>query len=197
LESALLTISGNVGGAGHSAHAVRNYDRNGKPTNWTVFEVGPRDSNSGKIAYEQLSSNPLDPIQAILAGSLGGSSVSSSSGIASGSTSGTFSTAGGTVVTYVIHAGVSLYTVYSLNELKGEFDRITIFNTTREQDQSIFNASRIYGENFGNYNILTNNCSQYAARALAAGGINTTNNPIPNVAHTYAEKNNKDKIKNK
>jgi len=52
--------------------------------------------------------------------------------------------------------------------------------------------------NFGQYNLLTNNCSQYAAGSLSEGGINTSKNPIPIMAHAYAEKNNSDiRIKNK
>jgi RHS repeat-associated protein len=186
LDSALLTKKGSVFGAGHSAHAVQNYDAYGNVTGWTVYEVGP---TSGSY----LSSNPLDPIQAVLAGSLGGSSVGSTSGINAGIRAGTGTTLVGRAVASIVMVGVNTYTV-GLNDFPDQFNRITVFNTTSEEDNLIRNASKQLGENFGKYNILTNNCSQYSAAALAAGGLKTTQFLVPNIAHTYADKNNESRI---
>jgi RHS repeat-associated protein len=186
LNSALLTDKGSVLGAGHSAHAVQNYDESGAPTNWTVYEVG-------RTTGEHFSSNPLDPIQAVLAGSAGGSSIGSTSGSGSGTVAGSATAAGGGTAAALVSVGVNTYQVDDLNELS-RFDRVTEFNTTRAEDDAIRNASVQLGQNFGNYNVLTNNCSQYSAASLAAGGLNTTQNPVPNVAHNYADKNNEERI---
>jgi hypothetical protein len=190
LDSALLTEKGGVFGAGHSAHAVQNYDEFGNFTGWTVYEVGITQKGA-------LSSNPLDPVQALWAGSLGGSSAGSTSGSGAGTTMGISTTIVGTQVASMIMVGVNTYTVNNLNELPSRFDRITVFNTSNAEDDLIRAASEQLGKDFDKYNILTNNCSQYSAASLTAGGLNTTQNPIPNVAHTYAESNNKDRIVNK
>jgi RHS repeat-associated protein len=91
LDSALLTEKGGVFGAGHSAHAVQNYDNSGNVTGWTVYEVRPTEGT-------YLSSNPLDPAQAVFAGSLGGSSAGSTSGDVAGTTVGAGTTIVGTQV---------------------------------------------------------------------------------------------------
>lgn len=69
------------------------------------------------------------------------------------------------------------------------------FATNKEQDKAVINAAEQYGRNFGSYNI-TNNCSQYTSKALSAGGIETTQHPIPNKANAYARANNKGLVKN-
>jgi hypothetical protein len=190
LDSALLTDKGGVFGAGHSAHAVQNYNDSGNITGWTVYEVGRSEKGA-------LSSNPLDPIQAILAGSIGGSSIGSTSGGTAGSTTGTGTAAVGLTAASAVMVGVNKYEVSSLKELPDRFDRITVFNTTPAEDKSIKDASEQLGKDFGNYNVLKNNCSQYSAASLAAGGLMTTQNPVPNTAHTYADNMNKDRISDK
>jgi RHS repeat-associated protein len=177
LDSALLTEKGAIFGAGHSAHAVQNYDESGTVTGWTIYEVGI----AGKGA---LSSNPLDPSQALLAGSLGGSTVGTVSGSEAGIIAGTGTIIVGTIVASEIRVGVNTYTV---TELPARFDRKTVFSTTRAEDESIRNASEQLGKDFGEYNVLTNNCSQYSAASLASGSLKTTQFPIPNIAHAFAD----------
>jgi len=145
----------------------------------------------------EYSYSSLNPLNAFLAGSIGGSSVSSSSGVGNGIAAGIGITIAGGVATSIIESSVSSYIVSNINDLRSEFNNITIFNTTQEQDKSIKNASETNGKEFGQYSLLTNNCSQYAASSLEAGGLSTTQNPIPNAAHAYADKNNKDLIKSK
>jgi hypothetical protein len=173
----------------NSDHAVQNYDDSGAPTDWTVYEVGPT-----KDGVKALSGNPLDPIQAVLAGSAGGSSIGSTSGSGSGAVAGSATVGGGGTASALVPVGVNTYNVGDLNELS-RFDRVTVFNTTQAEDDAIRSASEQLGKDFGNYNVLTNNCTQYSAASLAAGGLKTTQNPVPNVAHTYAENQNKDKVK--
>jgi hypothetical protein len=187
LDSALLTDKGGVLGAGHSAHAVQNYDESGNFIGWTVYEVRPTEGDF-------LSSNPLDPIQAVLAGLLGGSSIGSTYGSEAGTISGVGTTIVGTSVVSKVMVGVNTYNVNNLDELPNRFDRITVFNTTLVEDDLIREASKQLGKNFGEYYVLTNNCSQYSASSLAAGGLLTTQNPIPNIAHSYADNKNEDRI---
>jgi RHS repeat-associated protein len=122
LNSALLTDKGSVLGAGHSAHAVQNYDDSGAPTDWTVYEVGPTITTKG---VEHLSGNPLDPIQAVLAGSAGGSSIGSTSGSGSGTVAGSSTAAGGGTAAARVPVGVNTYHVGDLSELS-RFDRVTV-----------------------------------------------------------------------
>jgi hypothetical protein len=131
LDSALLTERGIIG---HSAHAVQNYDELGNVTGWTVYEVRP-------TAGRYLSSNPLDPTQAVLAGSLGGSSVGTTSGGEAGIVAGAGTTIVGSIVAPMVTVGVNTYNVNNLSELPDRLNRITVFNTTRTEDESIRKGS--------------------------------------------------------
>ena len=66
--------------------------------------------------------------------------------------------------------------------------RQTVFDTTMAQYLLIFNAAVSEGHLFGRYCVLTNNCVQYASRVLAAGGVRTSPQPIPNISHNYIDR---------
>ena len=45
------------------------------------------------------------------------------------------------------------------------------FETTPEQDKAIYEAAMRSGERYQNYNVLNNNCGQWARDVLSAGGV--------------------------
>ena len=112
----------------------------------------------------------------------------------------------GAVTLYEYNSKGQLSTVYypytqeMINLLKSEaeennrYNNVLIFKTGYEQDLMIAEKARNEGEMFGDYKLLTNNCSQHASKALAAGGIDTTQLLIPNMARNYVKKHNKDII---
>jgi YD repeat-containing protein len=68
-------------------------------------------------------------------------------------------------------------------------------NLLREQGlmrEAILDMAKVTGSDFGQYNVFTNNCVQYASEALAAGGVVTTDFFVPNIAHDFVIKNNPD-----
>jgi hypothetical protein len=95
-------------------------------------------------------------------------------------------------------AGVTLEFIESSSDLEErlkKYDRVIEFNTTQAQDEAIGASALANGVNFGNYNLFTNNCVQFISKALAAGGVNTTGFFVPNMAHSYANRNNPEPFK--
>ena len=202
--SGYLNDSEAVGGAGHSAMFVETYDSNGKSTGFELYEVGTvrqdgdkwvgvgPDGNNipGTIA---LSHNKLDGKMGIAAGSVAGSLLGSAgSGVlsAAGSGSATSAAGGATIESLDSAAGVFVRKYGSYEEMMNasenkRYDFAISFNTNQGQDQKIRAEALSTGYNFGKYNLFTNNCSQHASRALAAGGVHTTSNPVPNLARDY------------
>jgi hypothetical protein len=164
---------------------VERYNDAGESIGFSAFEVNPVNSD----AYSTHGAVPLDPLMA----GLGGSSVGGSLGGITGSSIGA---SAGIIANEAVGnwVGVNEYQFDSREALddfisgKG-FSEIKL-NTNVQQDKSILDAAIFEGDSFGRYNLITNNCSQYASKALSAGGINTTLFPIPNVAHDYIRKNN-------
>ena len=122
-----------------------------------------------------LSSNPLDSNMGIAGGSISGASAGSVSGpmgAASGSVIGNGST-GSVIKNIPMEAGVKVEFFSSRKELYKRcerYDKITVFNTNIGQDRAIRNNAYSSGKNFGEYNLFSNNCTQYATGALGAGG---------------------------
>ncbi|GHU09883.1 hypothetical protein FACS1894151_08580 [Spirochaetia bacterium] len=193
LDSVLLTKRDSVLTAGHSAHAIRSYDEYGNPQGYTVYEVGPTREDQHTV-----SSNYLDPSQALLAGLLGGSTIAGLSGIQTGvSVTGGITAIGSLVIGSNItpKVGVNRYEINNLDDLPDTYNRRIVFDTTYVQDKAIRDTSETLGENFGYYNVLTNNCIQYSANSLSAGGVVISNMPvIPNIEHSYILQHNSDII---
>ena len=196
-ESGLLTDSDSVPFAGHSAHYVEVYNDDGSSRGFELYEVGP--TSEGETGV--LSANPIDPIMIILGISASGSASGSSSSGPSGSTAGASSGAaagssssGSSSSSGVGTAGVKVEFFKDKASLKKRlerYDRIKVLKTTKEQDIAIQKESQDRGRDFGKYNLFFNNCVQYSASCLKAGGIKTGTSFIPNRVHTYVEKNNK------
>jgi hypothetical protein len=191
LEAGILTDPKAVMGFGHSALYVETYDENGKSTGYDIYEVGAT-NNTSRPDETILSSEPIDRKQLIVAGIIGGSSVKIISPISSASSS------AATVAvssSFLPEAGVHKYHITSLDEIDQRFTNNVGFVTIKNQDELIRAEAEKLGKDFGAYNLLTNNCSQYVANSLTAGGIETSLDPRPNVATDYARDNNEGLIK--
>jgi len=170
---------------------VEVYNEDGSSKGFEFYEVGPTNGNNeGFFTHE-----PLDPSMAMVPGALvSGSSVSSGSGLSSGLISGSsVSGSGGAGISASnIEAGVKVdfVTAAQLDSRLSRYDRVVEFNTTKDQDQKIRSAAISNAENFGRYNVFTNNCAEYAAKTLRAGGINTSGILVPNWSHDYIIRNN-------
>ena len=192
-ESGLLTDS--VPFAGHSAHYVEVYNSDGSSRGFNLYEVGSTTKGEAGV----LSANPVDPSMIILGASVSGSAsgasssgIGSSAGASSGAALGS-SSAGVNSSSGIATAGVKVEFFKdkaALEERLQRYDRIAVFNTTREQDIAIDTESQARGINFGKYNVFFNNCVQYSAACLSVGGIKTGTSFIPNKVHTYVEKHN-------
>ena len=194
-ESGLLTDSDSVPFAGHSAHYVEVYNSDGSSRGFNLYEVGSTTKGEAGV----LSANPVDPSMIILGASVSGSAsgasssgIGSSAGASSGAALGS-SSAGVNSSSGIATAGVKVEFFKdkaALEERLQRYDRIAVFNTTREQDIAIDTESQARGINFGKYNVFFNNCVQYSAACLSVGGIKTGTSFIPNKVHTYVEKHN-------
>jgi hypothetical protein len=184
--SGFVTDSDSVPVVGHSAMYVEIYDKAGASIGFELYEVGATNHKDvGKINIndktgsnsETLSSDMID-----LSMALAGSAASgSSAGSASAATTVGAGSAG-------LQAGVKrefFPTRQALDARLSRYDKVVEFNTTQTQDKAIQQAATQRGTGFGRYNPLLNNCSQYASAVLAAGGVRTTQWPIPNRAHNY------------
>ena len=194
-ESGLFTDSDSVPFAGHSAHYVEVYNSDGSSRGFNLYEVGSTTKGEAGV----LSANPVDPSMIILGASVSGSAsgasssgIGSSAGASSGAALGS-SSAGVNSSSGIATAGVKVEFFKdkaALEERLQRYDRIAVFNTTREQDIAIDTESQARGINFGKYNVFFNNCVQYSAACLSVGGIKTGTSFIPNKVHTYVEKHN-------
>ena len=194
-ESGLLTDSDSVPFAGHSAHYVEVYNSDGSSRGFNLYEVGSTTKGEAGV----LSANPVDPSMIILGASVSGSAsgasssgIGSSAGASSGAALGS-SSAGVNSSSGIATAGIKVEFFKdkaALEERLQRYDRIAVFNTTREQDIAIDTESQARGINFGKYNVFFNNCVQYSAACLSVGGIKTGTSFIPNKVHTYVEKHN-------
>jgi RHS repeat-associated protein len=202
-KSGFVTNEGAVAGAGHSGMWVELYDESGNTSGYAFFEVNPIDKN----AFARHGGEPLAVWMAMLGGSSGGSSVGSSSSGAGGSSAGY--TSGVIVNEVAIRVGVNEYRFNTREDMekfiakrwfKDETltDRIrqTVFGTSASQDSLILDAAISEGDSFGRYDILSNNCVQYASKVLSAGGVNTSSQTVPNWSHDYIDRNNHDLIEN-
>ena len=194
-ESGLLTDSDSVPFAGHSAHYVEVYNSDGSSRGFNLYEVGSTTKGEAGV----LSANPVDPSMIILGASVSGSAsgasssgIGSSAGASSGAALGS-SSAGVNSSSGIATAGIKVEFFKdkaALEERLQRYDRIAVFNTTREQDIAIDTESQARGINFGKYNVFFTNCVQYSAACLSVGGIKTGTSFIPNKVHTYVEKHN-------
>jgi RHS repeat-associated protein len=196
-KSGFVTNEGVVAGAGHSAMWVELYDESGNTSGYAFFEVNPIDKN----AFARHGGEPLEMWMTALGGSSGGSTVGSSSSGAGGSSVG--STSGVIVNEAAVSAGVNEYRFDTRDDMEKfiakrwfndetSTDRIrqTVLGTSASQDLLIWDAAVSEGDSFGRYDILSNNCAQYASRVLSAGGVNTSSQAVPNWSHDYIDKNN-------
>jgi hypothetical protein len=76
------------------------------------------------------------------------------------------------------HSGALLRVFKNKTEMeqylkKAGFDTATEFDTSSTQDRLIYDTALLTGMNFSGYNLITNNCGQYARAALASGGVKT------------------------
>ena len=180
-KSGLATDSDGVPLAGHSAMYVEVYDDDGNHAGYAFFEVAA--TSLGKIDLTKgkkiLSSDKLDassPPQ-FNDTNLGKAwakfaRLANSAGIQAG-------------VTYEFLASEA-----ELEKRLAKYDRVVELSTTDAQDRAIHRAAMNTGSNFGRYNLFSNNCVQFASKALSRGGVNTTNDFIPNKAHGYVLRNN-------
>jgi len=191
--------------AGHSGMWVERYDKNGSSVGFSFFEVGPIKKN----ASATYGGEPLTLRMAILGGSSGGSSIGSLiSGIGGSSTGASVGSVSGALLNEAaISVGVNEYRFDTRENMEkgiaklwfdnesatGEI-RQTVFNTSKAQDRTILNTAEAKGRTYGRYDVLSNNCAQYASSVLSSGGVNTTSQPVPRWSHDYIDKNNQDLI---
>jgi len=202
-QSGFVTNESAVGRAGHSGMWVELYNENGNSIGYAFFEVNPIDKN----AYKSHGGEPLARWMVIVGGGSVGSIISGSRGSIAGSSIGTI------INETEIRVGVNEYRFYSSEgvDAKKEMEKFianrwfndetatdkirnTAFGISAAQDLLILEAAISNGDSFGRYDILSNNCAQYASKALSAGGVNTSSQTIPNCAHDYIDKNNSDLI---
>jgi RHS repeat-associated protein len=201
-KSGLVTNVKSVGGAGHSGMWVERY---GDSAGYSFFEVNPIDAN----AYDHYGGEPLTKWMALLGGSSIGSSAGSLLSGVEGSIVGSSvgSSAGLIVNEGAVRVGVNRYDFNTRDDMEafiakrwfndgaktGEI-RQTVFGTSAAQDELILGAAISEGESFGRFDILSNNCVQYASRVLSAGGVNTSSRTVPRWSHNYVDRNNQDLI---
>ena len=180
-KSGLLNDSLSVGGFGHSAMFVETYDENGEVNGVDLYEVGKVFVDENKIVSAQgknfdRKTIKIDDKKLLL-------EVLDKELAENGGKKNTV---------YKRH----YETIEQMSEAveNQRYNDVLIFNTGYNQDQLIREKARNEGETFGNYNLFGNNCSQHASKALAAGGIDTTQFLIPNVAKIYVKKHNKEII---
>ena len=208
-DSGYLNDGDAVLGAGHSAMFVETYDEKGNSTGYALYEVGSvtevdgnwKGIGPGNIPIENtvvLSHETLDKGMGKVVGSVAGvSGVASGSAplVVSSSTVGGSAIADAAIGSVNSESGVFVRYYSSFDKMKNapensRYNNVITFNTTQDQDIAIKNKADETGRGFGQYNLFTNNCTQYAANSLSSGGINTTNFLIPNIAREYILSNN-------
>ena len=65
------------------------------------------------------------------------------------------------------------------------YDHVITQETSMEQDRAIEQASVELGQNFGRYDVLSNNCTEYSANCLERGGWNVGHKTIPNLERSF------------
>ena len=162
-EAALLTDSNALIIAGHSAMYVETYDENGNSSGYALYEVGPitEEDRQRDASEPEGESKRFEILSGDKEGSKGGVTKE------------------------------KFDTKDDMKERLERYDRILEFDTTPEQDKMIKEKAEGNGRKFGDYNLFTNNCGQYAARNLMEGDIIADPSIMePNRSHDYMEDRN-------
>jgi hypothetical protein len=187
-ESGLVTdVRANLG-AGHSGIWVERYDENGNPNGFIFFEIFLIDKNANYLKGDgKPAANWMANLVGFIVGGIQGVAIVN------------------IINEVAIRAGVNGYEFDTKDKMlefiaqkwykntdKETIAKIrqTVFNTSFAQDKAILAAAKSEKKSFGRYDLLFNNCVQFAARVLSAGGVNTSSQAIPNKSHDYIDNNN-------
>jgi RHS repeat-associated protein len=187
-KSGLVTdVRANLG-AGHSGIWVERYDENGNLNGFIFLKIFLINKNANYLKGDgKPAANWMANLVGFIAGGIPGAAIAN------------------IINEVAIRAGVNGYQFKTKDEMlkfiaqkwynntdKETIAKIrqTVFNTSVAQDEAIMAAAVSEGKSFGRYDLLSNNCVQFAARVLSAGGVNTSSITIPNKSHDYIDKNN-------